>query len=344
MKKILVLIFGIALLGGLGWYAKKLISNDGQSDTQLIAFEIKDTNAVDKIIITDPFSTKMELIRKNKTEWTDKNGGCITQSNVHLILDAFSKITFKGYLPEKAQKKFTELMSTSHTKVEIFQNGEWTKTWYIGPAAQDHLGQIMLLETADDGKSTFPVMMSIKGMYGVIEPRFFADPRKWICTNIFSLKMNEIKEVDVKFPSEKHRNFKLAKKGIHYSLTQNGKKLASVDTSNIYRYLQVYKKVNFELANYELSKKQCDSLKKTAPFCVLKLTEMNHKKTTLRMFRIKTEEPQRNEFGDLVNMDMNKFWCQLPSGELVKCQYFVFNQLILGHVYFPAMEAAFPKK
>jgi len=42
-------------------------------------------------------------------------------------------------------------------------------------------------------------------------------------------------------------------------------------------------------------------------------------------------------------MDMNKFWCQLPSGELVKCQYFTFNPLILGHVYFPAMEESFPK-
>jgi hypothetical protein len=61
------------------------------------------------------------------------------------------------------------------------------------------------------------------------------------------------------------------------------------------------------------------------------------------MFKIPTEEAQRNEFGDLENMDMNKFWCQLPSGELVKCQYFTFNPLILGHVYFPAMEEAFPK-
>jgi hypothetical protein len=32
---------------------------------------------------------------------------------------------------------------------------------------------------------------------------------------------------------------------------------------------------------------------------------------------------------------MNKFWCELPTGELVKCQYFVFNPLILGHIYFP---------
>jgi hypothetical protein len=35
---------------------------------------------------------------------------------------------------------------------------------------------------------------------------------------------------------------------------------------------------------------------------------------------------------------MNSFWCILPNGQLVKCQYFVFNPLLLGHVYFPAMD------
>jgi hypothetical protein len=33
--------------------------------------------------------------------------------------------------------------------------------------------------------------------------------------------------------------------------------------------------------------------------------------------------------------DRDRFWCELPSGEIVKCQYFVFNPLFLGHIYFP---------
>lgn len=341
-KNILALIIGLVILISLGLLTKKLIQTDSSSDSQFIDFAVSDTNKVDKIIITDPFSNRMELIR-NGSEWSDGKGGCITQANVHFILEAFSKITFKGYLPEKAQTKFTELMATSHTKVEIFEAGEWTKTWYIGPAAQDHLGQIMLLESEADGKSDFPVMMSIKGMYGIIEPRFFADPRKWICTNIFKLDIEEIASVDVKFPSEPYRNFNISQKKMNFNVRQQGQKLATVDTSNVFRYLQNFRKVHFELANYELNKKQCDSLKKSQPFCVLSLKETKGKSTKLRMFRIASKEPQRNEFGESVNMDMNKLWCELPNGDLVKCQYFTFNPLILGHVYFPAMEAKFPK-
>jgi hypothetical protein len=76
-------------------------------------------------------------------------------------------------------------------------------------------------------------------------------------------------------------------------------------------------------------------MKHAMPFAKLTVTETNGFTTKLRMFRIKSEDYQTNEFGDVVNMDMNQFWCELPNGEMVKCQYFVFNPLLMGHVYFP---------
>jgi len=343
MKKIIILISLLLTLIVLGWIAFSLSNKDGVTDSEYIEFAVKDTNSVTKIIISDAFSNKFTLVR-NGNDWTDENGGCILQSSAHYILEALGNISLKGYLSEKSHKQFIKLMSASHTKVEIFQDGEWTKTWYIGPSSQDHNGQIMMLETAEDGKSANPVMMQIKGMTGIIEPRFFADPRKWACTKIFELEMEQIASVDVKYAKEGFRNFHLDAKGNRYSLTQNGQKVSQVDTMNIYRYLQGYKKIHFELANYELSKKQCDSLKRTTPFCVLTVKEKQGKTTKLRMFKITSKEPQRNEFGEMENMDMNKFWCELPSGELVKCQYFVFNPLIMGHVFFPGMEAKFPQE
>jgi hypothetical protein len=209
-------------------------------------------------------------------------------------------------------------MSTQNTKVSYFVNGEWLKTWYIGPASQDHYGQIMLLESSSDGKSSNPVMMKIKGINGIIEPRFFADPRKWMCSNIFSLQVNEIQKVDVKFYDVKDRSFSIARQNQNFIVKQGNSKLEYIDTSNIYRYLQAYKK--------------------SKAFGSLSLTETNGKKTFLKFFRISAVEQQRNEFGEMVNMDMNYFWCLLPNKQLVKCQYFVFNPLLLGHVYFPAMK------
>jgi len=340
-KKGLILALFIILLASLSWFALNLKDNQGASDARAFNFKIEDTTTVSKIIITDAFGQQFTLIKKNNS-WTDLKGGCVSKTNVSLILEAFHKIEFKGYLAQKSEKRFTELMASSHIKVEIFQDGEWTKTWYMGPASPDHYGQIMLLETANEGKSASPVMMKLAGMNGLIDPRFFADARQWACTEIMALQIEDIKSVKAKFYDETYRSFELQKKGRRFQVTQNGQQLTSLDTTNVYRYLQGYQKIHFEQMNFLLSDKQVDSVKKSQPFCMLAV-KTNNELISLRMFRIKSKEVQRNEFGELVNMDMNSFWCQLPDGALVRCQYFVFNPLILGHVFFPALEAKFPE-
>lgn len=334
MKKLLILLAFVVVATVLGLYAKSLMENQGKSDTELIDFAIKDTSTVDKIIITDAYSNKIELIRQGKS-WTDNKGDCVTQENVHFILDAFKNIEFKAYLAKEAQENFNKRMITQHTKVEVFQEGEWVKTWYIGPPSQDHYGQIMLLDSEEDGKSDVPVMMSIRGTKGIIEPRFFADSRSWKCTNIFAVPLEKIAQVDVKMTDDPKLSFSVRKVGSILSVFQAGKKLDNVDNGMTFRYLQSYKKINFDLANFELNEKQIDSVKRTKPFSTLSLTETSGKRTTLKLFRLKSDEPTVNEYGEVLNVDYNKFWCQLPNGELVKCQYFVFDPLLKGHLYFP---------
>lgn len=340
MKKPIILILSLVTVVLLGWYAVKLINNRGKSDqsSEMFDFAVNDIESVDKVIITDKLERKYEIIKKADGDWTNTKGECITQDHIEFILDAFKNIEFKGYLPENAKENYLKIMASQHIKVEIFQNGEWTKSWYIGTATPDHYGQVMLLETAENGKSDNPVMMKIKGMNGIIDPRFFADERKWRCTNIFKLGLDEISKVDVKFNDEPKRSFTVTKKGTRFDVYQQGKKLPSADTSMILRYLSTYQKVHYEEPNYELTKKQIDSLKKTTPFCILTVTEVNNKSTKLKLFRLVTGQNQKTGMGEVINMDRNKLWVQLPSGDIVKAQYFVFNHLLLGNVYFPSMD------
>jgi hypothetical protein len=339
MKKNLLLIVSLLILAGLGWFAFSLMKKKPKSDSELIEFAVADTASIDKIVIQDPNSNTFTLLRGNNI-WTDGEGGCINQQSVQFILETFKKIEFKGYLPDNSQKKFEEIMSTQHTKVMIYKNGEWIKTWYIGPPAQDHYGQMMLLDDAEFGKSAHPVIMKIRGENGIIEPRFFADKRKWMCTNIFSVSSDKIASVNVKFNDKPEMSFSLIKNGGDLQVFQQAQRLTIQDTARVYRYLQNYKKIHFELPNYELNTFQLDSLKKTVPFAVLSLKETNGKATTLKMFRIKTNDKRPNEFGEIVDNDLDRFWCQLSDGSIVKCQYFVFNPLLYGNVYFPMVTPA----
>lgn len=336
MRKTVILVLGIAAIAGLSWFVYDLMANKGSSvETELIDFAVKDAESVDRVIISNDFGQSFEIVKQPDGTWTDKNGNCIVQESAEFIIDAFKNIEFKGYLAENSVDNYTKMMISKHTKVDIYQNGEWTKTWFIGPATPDHYGQIMLLDSKEYGKSDKPVIMHIKGVYGIIEPRFFADPLKWQCTHIFSLGINDIKKVDVKFIQEPTRSFSVERNGTNFKVLQQEHPIPNIDTSLVFSYLQRFKKIHYEIPNYVFNTRQVDSLKSTTPFCVMTVNESNGKSNTLKMYRIPTDYSNFNELGQEVNYDTERFWCVLPNGKLVKCQYFVFNPLILGHIYFP---------
>lgn len=332
-RKGIILVIALAILGFLAFMATNLVRNSGKSDTELLEFSIEDTTSVSKIVITDAYMNKFVLQKKDGV-WVDKDGNCVTQPPVHTMLETFKNVEFKGYVPENSRKTITNRMASTHTKIEIFQNDEWSKTWYVGFSTQDHYGTYMLLETPDE-KSDLPVIMKIKGFNGIIEPRFFADARRWKCTEIFAIERDEIASVDVKFTDSPARSFTVSKNGTNYAVSHLGKTLPEVDTNMVIRYLNNYKKIHYEFVNYDLKPKQVDSLKRTKPFCVLSLKEVKGKVNTLKMYRLKgSGQANVDDFGDSINYDPDRFWCLLPSGDLVKCQYFVFNPLIMGHIYF----------
>ena len=337
MKKIIILVISLAALGGLGWYISTLFETKGKSDTELIDFAIKDVESIDRIIITDKSNQSFEIRRKGRT-WLDKDGNCVVPENVTNLLDAFKNIEFKGYLPDNSHKTYNTMMAAQNIKVEIFQNGEWTKTWYLGPTSPDHYSQIMLLDSKEYGKSDHPVQMKVKGMNGILEPRFFADPRLWACTDIFQLPMERIARVDVNYVAEKARSFTVTKKGSVMSVYQTGKRLQNVEDRMIFSYLQNYKKIHYNLRNFELTEKQVDSLKRTTPFVVLTVQETNGKTTKLRCFKRNLPANELVAGQEILNSDRDNFWCELPGGDIVKCQYHVFNALFFGHIYFTSMD------
>lgn len=334
MKKNIILGIGVVVLAILIFFATNLVRNSDKSDTELLEFSIADTSSIDKVIIKDAYNNVFELVKDANGKWTDKDGNCVIQQPVATMMETFRNIEFKGYVPANSQQNITNRMAATHTKVDIYQNGKWIKTWYVGSSTQDHYGTYMLLETPKE-KSDLPVIMKVRGLNGIIEPRFFADARRWKCTEIFAIDRSNIAKVDVKYTDTPERSFSVEQSGAQYFVKHNGIPLENIDTNMAIRYLNNYGKIHYEMANYEFNDKQIDSLKKTTPFCYLTLKQTDGKEIKLKMYRLKgTGEELEDDYGNMVPYDINRFWCVLPSGELVKCQYYVFNPLIMGHIYF----------
>lgn len=294
-----------------------------------IDFRVDSIETVNKIIITDNSGGEFELHKKNQ-DWTDKYGDCVSKGNVKHVLDAFEKIEFKGYLPRNRVRHYQNKDSIAKYKVEIFQNDVKTKTWYIGPPAQDHNGQIIYLESIAVKGKAIPVYTKMKGMVGIIEPRFYTDPNKWKCKTIFSIALNDLSKISVK-------NNENPESSVEIDLFQNeiliyhgDKQLLEFDTTAVYRYLSNFKEKYYDRANYSLNSAEVDSVKNTTPFAEITVTLKSGFSKTIKCYHLVS---QRN-VGTENNYDVDRFWCELPpQGELVQCQYFVFNTILHPEYY-----------
>src|SRR5690554_2771091 len=335
MKKIIIIIIGVLLIGGLAYYASNLSKGAKATDISLIAFAIEDTASVNKIEIYDSYNDIEYTVERNKEGvWVGENGECVRQDVVIVMLETMNRIMLRGYVPQSATQNMKKLLMAQHKRVKIYQNGKWVKTWYVGHSTRDRMGTHMLLETPSM-KSDNPVIMGMKGFYGILEPRFFADPRKFECTHLFSFQRSELKKVEVINRVTPENSFTIDIQGPDdYIVTSQGERVDNVIKDNLVFYLNSFDKLHFNQPNYTLSQKEIDSMKAQVPDYELNI---EGKQSGYELDLYRRLDPEYDP-KDTIAYDLNYLWGVKEDGELVRMQYFSVSPLIQGKTVFVEME------
>jgi hypothetical protein len=327
MRKLIVLIVGLVIVIVLTLLAFDLKKSEKQTgDLSLIDFAIQDTSAVDKIVIYDSFiDYEFTLVRQKNGTWTDKDGGCVKPEMVKTMLETFLKVTLKGYVAQSAMENMKKMMMAKYKKVDIYINGNWEKSWYVGHSTSDHYGTHMLLETPDK-KSDNPVIMGMKGFYGILGPRFKADPREYRCTELFSYKRDEIKSVRVKNNVHPLESFEVFQSKEGLSASSNGKEITNLSKNDLLFYLNGFENIHFNQPNFTLSKEDIDSIKQAQPDYSLSV-EADSESYDIHFYRRPDPEVNRK---DTLIYDKDYVWALKPNDEIVRMQFFVIGPLIFG--------------
>jgi hypothetical protein len=334
-KKLISIVALLTVVGVLAIISVNLLSEKGKSNRGLDDFLVADTSSVDKLILTQSSGFSIEIVRDG-FDWLTKDGSCVQEEMIDNILHTFTKIAVKSYVPQNSVENIRNNIRVSYKKVQIFQNGKWVKTWWIGNSTPDHLGTYALLETPGDGISEIPVIVEMRGLRGSIESRFTADPRAWMCTSVFHYAMNEIKSVTLKHAGAPEQDFSIIRTGSgrSFKVTDFKNNAIPYDTLKLVRYLDIFKKVHFESPNYTMKPEQIDSLKKTKPYYSIKLELTNGEKVSLQAYRIKAPEGDLDMAGNPIEWDVNRMWAVLTDGSLVKIQYYVFDPVFVDISFF----------
>ncbi|WP_116881712.1 hypothetical protein [Brumimicrobium aurantiacum] len=331
MKKLIIILIGLGLIAGLSYMAMNFKKSSKITDTSLIAFAVEDTASVDKIEIYDSYTDQEYVVERDENGvWKGPNGECVQQNIIQMMLETMYKITLKGYVPKSAMKNMKKVLMANHKTVRIFQDGDWAKTWYVGHSTQDHMGTHMLLETPDL-KSDNPVIMGMKGFYGILEPRFFSDPRRFQCLDLFSYKRSELNTVELIDRVNPQSSFKVnAKNPDNIQVTSNGRPVHNINKDNLIFYLNGFENINFNQPNYTLSVKEIDSIKTSKPDYELLI---DAKKSSYKLDLYRRFDPSY-EGQDTLAYDEDFLWAVKADGELVRMQYYTVGPLIRGKMIF----------
>lgn len=334
-RKLLVLGIVFLVLGGTALYLY-LSKNKWNStdDNPFVHFAIEDTASITKFTIQDRNGEVAILERTANNSWTINHNYQARRDAIDNLLNVFGKIKVKGDVPAKAKENMLSIMASSAKEVKIYgKNGEWLKTYYIGPNTQDHTGTIMLLETPKDGRGQDPYITFLEEKTGFLNPLFFTSLNEWRNTNVFSYPNHTIQSIEILNFTSPHESLKLSYVGnnkVHMEAWVNGhlQQVPQLDTTLAFDLLKRYEKVHLESYNTLLKPQAADSIMRTSPVFYVTVTDQNGTATHVSLYLKRAREMSYDAAGQLTPFDPEYFWAKTDKNELGLAQYFVFEPLL----------------
>ena len=189
------------------------------------------------------------------------------------------------------------MLSTQAIKVEIYQivpkfrifgisfftKERLTKTYYMGPATMDNMSNYALLEGMNE-----PYVVSIPGFRGFVTPQFSPFATDWYSHTLFQTKLTRIQSVqsiDIENPIE---SFLIKKEGARFfsMFDYQNNHISDYDTTKVIDMLSEFRERNYLSISTSLTNSEKDSVFKNNLFKIIILTDVDGKKTELKLYRL----------------------------------------------------------
>lgn len=308
-----------------GWFS----GNYSTLEKGLSDFTIKDTAAIDKMVITEN-SGKKAVLSKNETGTWEINGKFQARPDCILnLLEMAYRIKVRSTVSAGARDNVIKRIAAYYKKIEFFVNGQWQKTYLVGPAAADNIGTYMVLETAAEGRSAEPYVMEIPGWSGVLDARIFTNETEWRFTGVFSYNYRNITQVKVLNHEVPQESFILKIKGTQLMLcSADDKSAGAFDTVTARGYLMHYQKIHYEGLARLLKKSQVDSLLLQTPYYTVEVTDNKNVKNRIRIYHMPSNSGETDLEGNPLKWNPERAYAILQTGEAAVIQFGVFDKIL----------------
>ncbi len=332
-RTFLYLIIFLAL-GGATWWM--LSESEKDEKTSLLGadrkFKIEQPETIQKIFIADRTGNNTTLVRKG-TEWI-YNDKYIARSNaVENLLDAITRVQIKYQPPQQAVKHMISSLATEGIKVEIYgDQDKLLKSYYVGGSTSDERGTYMMMADASQ-----PYVTNIPNWSGNIRFRYNLKGDDWRDISIFKYKIENIAKVEVEYPKQRNKSFKIIREGKDFTVSPffdiTPKINEPLPQGKIEQYLVNFEKVSSR--GFDNKNAEKDSISGTIPFCRIALEDIDGKTTNLEMFPIQPEISFDEKTGEALPLgEVQNYYAVLNEEDFIVVSHKVIKNLLWAYEFF----------
>ena len=329
MKKNLLYLVVLFLIG-LAVYYLVFVNGSSTLPVNEKNFAVDDTASIGKIFIASMNKKSILLERNQNGQWlVDKKYG-VRPETISLLLKTIKQLSIKYPVSKAARNSVLKTIATNNCKVEIYDlQDNLITAYYVGGGTSDFNGTYM---KTIDGEN--PHVVSVPGFHGVLTVRYITDIEQWKSRNIFSLPINQIKEVSVNYQAREDSSFIIEVAGVDSVKLYSYKTHVQINPKQLSKermgmYLSLFRNINAE--GLENSNPGKDSILMNQPFCEIKVTDIHkniYEATCYYMPVTKVTMQQFSNKGEPMQYDVDHYYATINNGnDFVLIQKFHFGRL-----------------
>lgn len=293
-------------------------------------FAVEDTASIDKIFLADK-SDRTVLLERRPSDWMVNGKYTVRYDLINNLLNTIKKVSVMQFVPKTAVENILKELSVNSTKVEIYQKGKLTITYFVGHATQNSLGTYMLIQGSDT-----PFICYVPGFRGYLSPYYMPIENEWISRQIFNHKPSQISSVSLdfeRFPEASWKIENVDNKNFKLFNTKNDQFESSFDTSRVIDVISSFGYRGFE-GFLAANKDRLDTCLTPKYYLgKLALIDKNNQEFSLKIYQIPLEEPVEDDYGKLTYVDPERFYGVVNNFNTL-CQYYTFDPILVPIDYF----------
>lgn len=332
-NKSLIIVL-IILIAAAAWFV--ITKKDSTLNNELTDFAIADTNSITKIFLADKRGGEITLTKQQNGKWLVNGKAAARPDGISLLLYTINTVEVRSPVGRSNYNRIIKNLSANGVKVEVYQNDQLSKTYYVGGPTQDQLGTEMYLEN-----SSVPFITHIPGFNGFLTPRYFTNYYEWIDRTVFNYNPESIAQLSILNKEDKNGTFSIKYNDASktYELFDaNNTLLTDANPKKVEGYLSFYNNLSYESSVYEIRPELYDSIKTVGSFIDIDIVTKDNKKQHAAFYR----KPRSNRAlgqvtteGQTAPYDLDRIYTLLDKDTMfLITQYELYNRLFKNTVEF----------